>query len=1004
MEAVYVGNVGKNRLYYVLDAGSLDDALLLSPNRDIKRTSFHSYISSTPNINIVDNNKLTQFIWHGLDSEKSQLWRDVIIAKTVKMPEDYRAGASLVTEFPNKRQEQLKKFDTAAAEFQIRQRLGIEIKAIGGRIGRGSLRNIRRATGGVRGFVRDAVFDPRAIDADEDGWVQEGTQFARRAVRNVEQDVTRMGRGFASGVTKWGRSGNGSLDEQMLAFTHPSGAKNLLLQLDAVRDAVDDEFNNGKKIVTVGDGRKVLENLFPNFDGLLFDELGIGTTTQVDPTSEISSSDSAALYAVLNAIRLNPNLKNYSIHIKSHKYALKSQDNYVIDNLQDGTSAFVGISPREKVSFGRVIRRKSGKDRLILGYHDIHSQDMSDAKQTFAEVASQILKGEEIPTTFEDGKLFLTKVGKLPHDMAEKNVFTLMQLLDQPLEEIAKLFNIELDANDQDNAIEQIVDAFANVYQQTILYHESFHMLHNAALIEHSRKLISSKISTPEPFDELPQYIESHLIDDVDDRSLRRAIGFHRHMQAGESLNRGLMAAFSMFISPIIQKNSKILNDADFIRKRIDDLRLRKSEQTTDNLTKLADIIGKTLGQRKRDLFKEENPPSLELMESVVDKYLFSIEDKAIQELDAIVQHLTDKKNILKDRNGKHFRLTKEMLDFLNHPALANTLYSKLKTSEVYTPKVGDPITPIELISIFSPNLAGRSGGQTVKATFITGLQLDTIRGPWGVQGYITEQDANGNLLMLLDPEYIQSIYEHGLPDVNRNLAPDLKVPSHKDFKTLIEALDVMNDAVSNAADQTYPFTKIEDISLGDQTPKFGDPTLDSDPSLAGVVKKVIDLFYDEKPVNKSDPEIRAFFGKLLGLLPMSEAVLTNRAISVIRGMEIDSIEFGFMRPVSAMDDLTGKEKSLILNVVNKLNGGKYRNYAMRRYPVTELTRFSHILGSDIMEFIAELGAAHVSGAIFGYTGTRYTPTKLTDEEKAAVYKLFDFVAPGVKPNFILPS
>ena len=36
-------------------------------------------------------------------------------------------------------------------------------------------------------------------------------------------------------------------------------------------------------------------------------------------------------------------------------------------------------------------------------------------------------------------------------------------------------------------------------------------------------------------------------------------------------------------------------------------------------------------------------------MESVVDKYLFSIEDKAIQELDAIVQHLTDKKNILKD-------------------------------------------------------------------------------------------------------------------------------------------------------------------------------------------------------------------------------------------------------------------------------------------------------------------------------------------------------------------
>ena len=68
-----------------------------------------------------------------------------------------------------------------------------EVKSLGQRIGGGS-RSARRA-----GRMASQAFDPKAIDADGDGLVQEGSAFERPAVPKVPGAVTRMGSSIGDG-------------------------------------------------------------------------------------------------------------------------------------------------------------------------------------------------------------------------------------------------------------------------------------------------------------------------------------------------------------------------------------------------------------------------------------------------------------------------------------------------------------------------------------------------------------------------------------------------------------------------------------------------------------------------------------------------------------------------------------------------------------------------------------------------------------------------------------
>ena len=164
-------------------------------------------------------------------------------------------------------------------------------------------RFIRRTIGGkpVKRFIRSARFDPNAVDADGDGVVQEGTQFARpagpkanlRRLATAPQEVAKMD------VNDKYFSGVKSVESDLVDK----------LESD-INNFVESQFG---KIDTKADLVTAMKAAHPNvIESFEF-------LNQMQPNTPLNPSQKGLAYGYLYVLARDPKLKNFNIKFKVNK-------------------------------------------------------------------------------------------------------------------------------------------------------------------------------------------------------------------------------------------------------------------------------------------------------------------------------------------------------------------------------------------------------------------------------------------------------------------------------------------------------------------------------------------------------------------------------------------------------------------------------------------------------------------------------------------------------------
>jgi len=192
MKAIPVGRTGVGTLYFVVDGEST--AVVIDKNKKTHKVDFLSFVAKKP-IKRIMSSEFHNFLWDGVDAPNDK-WRNIIESRVQPIPDSMMAGVDFIDKMPKmSKKSHLASTvdkDDRAIEFKSLLASGNNEKALGRALRRSVGWAGRQATGGVRGFVRGAVFDPRAEDADGDGFVQEGTQFARRVTESAAQGASRQ--------------------------------------------------------------------------------------------------------------------------------------------------------------------------------------------------------------------------------------------------------------------------------------------------------------------------------------------------------------------------------------------------------------------------------------------------------------------------------------------------------------------------------------------------------------------------------------------------------------------------------------------------------------------------------------------------------------------------------------------------------------------------------------------------------------------------------------------
>ncbi len=186
MKAIHVGNTRDSRLYYLIESDDQSTGAVVTPGQPAVYVDFFAYVSKKGSIERVMDSEFHTFLWTGHTGSLSERWEQTFIHRVTSPREMALSGVEILTEFKDRekpsRTDQLNERANRAVEYKALIGAGFNEKAFARRgvrrIGRGLG---EAATGGVRGFRRGVRFDPEAEDADGDGFVQEGTQHARRA-------------------------------------------------------------------------------------------------------------------------------------------------------------------------------------------------------------------------------------------------------------------------------------------------------------------------------------------------------------------------------------------------------------------------------------------------------------------------------------------------------------------------------------------------------------------------------------------------------------------------------------------------------------------------------------------------------------------------------------------------------------------------------------------------------------------------------------------------------
>ena len=190
MKAIHVANTGDSRIYYLLESDNESTGVVVRGTQPPTFVNFFSYISKKPNIEKIMDSDFHEFLWPGNKGSMRPRWEHMFIDRVAE-PNKLLDGVNVISKFNTDkgptRKQQMEAKANRAIEYKTLLASGLNEKAFTTRAGRGIGRAV---TGSVRGFRRGVRFDPNAIDADMDGFIQEGTQFARPATPKIRTDLT----------------------------------------------------------------------------------------------------------------------------------------------------------------------------------------------------------------------------------------------------------------------------------------------------------------------------------------------------------------------------------------------------------------------------------------------------------------------------------------------------------------------------------------------------------------------------------------------------------------------------------------------------------------------------------------------------------------------------------------------------------------------------------------------------------------------------------------------
>lgn len=376
MRAIHVADYYDDRIYFLVDKENDHDGAIIRPNQEPIFMDIFSYmgkVSGDKGWKKITNTKFHDFFWYGQDGNLADRWRRVFQERSIEPRKELLLSVPIVTDFPEhqKRKKSNQKRSNRASEFKSLLAAGLHEKALGRRIG-----------GGARRLARGGSFDADAIDADLDMIVQEGTPWERPALPSIPDSPRRMerrarGRGLrsqrgtddGSPTRGWKtRDGRGWRDFHGDPDRYVDSSPKALRQImTAEHRAVEKAFNDGEPILTLREMQGALEKAHPGFaDGSsVFDGTSRGSGRK--DTEELNPIEREVGYALLEHLRLNPNLQDANLQVHSFR-TRDEQDLEMATMAADGWAMYEGGTVFDFDANGELVIKEDNKPRIEIAY------------------------------------------------------------------------------------------------------------------------------------------------------------------------------------------------------------------------------------------------------------------------------------------------------------------------------------------------------------------------------------------------------------------------------------------------------------------------------------------------------------------------------------------------------------------------------------------------------------------------------------------------------------
>lgn len=483
MKAIPVGRTGVGTLYFVMDGEST--GFVIEKNKKTHNVDFLSFIARKP-VKRIMSSEFHEFLWTGVDSPNDK-WRNIIEARVQSIPDSMIAGVDFLDKIPKADKKShiagTVEKDERATEFKSLLASGNNEKALGRALSRSVRWGGRQATGGIRGFVRGSTFNPNAEDADGDGFVQEGTQFARRVTGSVAQGANRQVRR----AKKVRRAQERISDRQRFGLRArrnylPKTPRERWVQrsrehyrkiFEEDTKRVLDQFHGGKPIKTYKDLNSAMQLAHPGF----LNKTSKADYLQLDDNDDVSPAHYEHAIGFMLALSWNSRLSEQRFDIASSDKRIGYPSNF------DGATGFMGRQHVENTPNG--VDFKPSKEKPTMKF------DLTYVEKTSYDIKTDL--GQFGDFQLETNKMFFTMLNEVDSDT--------------PIDEANKLW----------------AEA-RRMAARNITIHEMGHAAHHSSSMDDALRSVGLGVDGDLTMIDLVRRVDDHIRDGMSDKEVGRAL------------------------------------------------------------------------------------------------------------------------------------------------------------------------------------------------------------------------------------------------------------------------------------------------------------------------------------------------------------------------------------------------------------------------------------------------------------------------------------------------